>query len=132
MSLVNSLLAITYSFTLGYLPSHDTTQLTGYKKHYNGTEVQFELGADLLDHFLVYAGEQTYQTPDKSLFDWEPYQQTYYLGAEFHWEFEEKLNLKLGVKHSCTHPIDCWSKNNESRNEALTELYFGISGRIKL
>ena len=94
--------------------------------------VQFELGVDILDCVKLYAGEETFQIMGGSLFNWLPYTQSYFVGAEFHKEFSEKLNLMAGVRHKCQHPCEAWNKQKSNFNSTRTEIYVGVSGKINI
>ena len=130
---MDSILAITYSFLLSFMPYHtlslDMVQGEYYK---NSTHVQFELGLDVKDMFRFYGGEETYQLPYPTIFSNYPYTQTYWIGAEFHKEFNDGFNLKFGVNHKCKHPLNCWNEQLSNSNEAYTEIYIDISGKIKV
>ena len=129
---MNGLLAITYAFMLGFCP-YDNNGIEKTIEHFdNATHVQFELGIDVLDCVKFYAGEETLQTMDGSLFNWFPYTQNYFVGMEYHKDFNEKLTLKAGVKHNCQHPCEAWGEQNSTFNSARTEIYLGVSGKIEI
>lgn len=130
----NSILALTYAFTLSFVPLHHVG--TGVKEntetYYNATYVNYELGLEALDMFAIYTGESTRQTPGRTIFTWQPYNQTYYLGAEVHKEFNQGLFVALGIKHLCSHPVNCWRNQPSGYNEAYTEVYIGVNGKLDL
>lgn len=129
---MNNFLAITYAFMLGFCP-YDEVGTNGNIEHFdNATHVQFELGVDILDRVKVYAGEETFQIVKSNIFDWFPYTQSYFVGAEFHKDFSEKLNLRAGVRHNCQHPCEAWGKQKSTFNCARTEIYVGISGKVNI
>ena len=129
---MNNILAITYAFLLGFCP-YDTVSTNGNIERFdNATHVQFELGVDVLNCIKLYAGEDTFQIPSGSLFNWYPYTQNYFLGAELHKDFGEKLNLSLGVKHNCQHACESWGVQKSTFNCARTEIYLGVSGKIHI
>lgn len=129
---MNNFLAITYAFMLGFCPYDQVGVKENSEHFYNATHVQFELGIDILECVKVYAGEETLQTMHDSLFNWTPYTQNYFVGAEFHKDFGEKLTLKAGVKHSCQHPCEAWREQKSTFNSARTEIYIGVSGKINI
>ena len=98
----------------------------------NATHVQFELGVDILDRVKLYAGEETFQVKDGNITNWFPYSQSYWLGAEYHKDFDEKLTLKAGVRHNCQHPCEAWGEQKSTFNSARTELYVGFSGKVNI
>lgn len=125
-------LAITYAFMLGFCPI-DSFGTDGTVECFNDTtHVQFELGVDVLDCVKIYAGEETFQTMNGSLFSWCPYTQSYFVGMEYHKDFGENLALSTGIRHDCQHPCDAWGKQKSTFNSAKTELYLGVSGKIKI
>lgn len=130
----SSILALTYAFTLSFIPLHNVG--TGVKEsteeYCNATYVNYELGLEALDMFALYTGESTRQVPNSSIASWKPYNQTYYLGAEVHKEFNEGLFVALGVKHLCSHPVNSWNKQLSSYNESYTEIYISVSGKLDL
>lgn len=130
----STILALTYAFTLSFVPLHHVgTGVKGSTEHYyNATYANYELGLEALDMFAIYTGESTRQIPCETMFAWQPYNQTYYLGAEIHKEFNQGLFVALGVKHLCSHPIDCWTDQPSSHNESYTEIYLGLSGKLDL
>ena len=129
---MNDILAITYAFMLGFCP-YDSVGIDGTVEHFeNATHVQFELGVDILDCVKLYAGEETLQVMDGGFFRWFPYTQNYFLGAEFHKDFSEKLTLRAGVKHNCQHPCEAWGEQKGTFNCARTEIYLGVSGKINI
>ena len=129
---MNNFLAITYAFMLGFCPYDQVGVKKNSEHFYDATHVQFELGVDILDCVKVYGGEETFQTMCGSLFSWSPYTQNYFVGAEFHKDFSEKLALRAGVKHNCQHPCEAWGEQNSTFNSARTELYLGVSGKIEI
>lgn len=129
---MNSLLAITYAFMLGFCPI-DSVGTNGTVECFNdATHVQFELGVDIFDCVKLYAGEETLQTPCGSLFNWFPYTQSYFVSAEFHKDFSEKLNLSLGIRHNCQHPCEAWEEQKSTFNCARTEIYLKFSGKVNI
>ena len=95
----------------------------------NATHVQFELGLDFKDLIRVYGGEETYQIPH-DMFNYVPYRQSYWIGLEIHKEFNDSFEIKGGITHKCTHPVNCWNKMLSTSNEASTELYISIKGKL--
>lgn len=86
-----SILAITYSFILSWSPRVDVVSpsdvalfnLNGVNLNLydNSTFASFQLGVDFIDHISLYCGESSNQAPANSLFNWQPYQQTYWVGV---------------------------------------------------
>lgn len=135
---MNSFLAITYAFSLAFMPYYDisacqkTADDSDAVKFENLTWVEYELGLDICNTFRLYTGETTKQIPDGGLYgvtSWFPVQQAYYLGGELHHSFKY-CDLKIGVKHECTHPVQCWDERKTHVNEAYTKIYVGASGRV--
>lgn len=127
-------LAITYSFMLAWSPVC-CPQSFGQEpvRYENSTRVEYQLGVDLLDMLHIYTGESTRQFPDDGdLTNWVPFQQTYWVGAELHHEFNEKVNLHLGVRHECSHPVDSWNFQSSDINSSYTDIYLGVSGKFDL
>lgn len=129
---MNNFLAITYAFMLGFCPYDEVGTNGNIERFDNATHVQFELGIDILDCVKLYAGEETLQIMADSLFNWIPYTQNYFVGAEFHKDFSEKLNLRAGIRHSCQHPCESWGKQKSTFNCARTEIYIGVSGKVNI
>ena len=129
---MNNFLAITYAFMLGFCPYDEVGVNNTAEIFKNATHVQFELGVDVLDCVKLYAGEETLQTMDSNLFDWFPYTQNYFLWAEFHKDFSEKLNLSVGIKHNCQHPCEAWREQKSTFNCARTEIYLTVSGKVDI
>ena len=129
---MNNFLAITYAFMLGFCPYDNVGTNETLESFKDATHVQFELGVDILDCVKLYTGEETLQVMDESLFNWKPYTQTYFLGAEFHKDFNEKLTLNAGIKHNCQHPCNSWGEQKSTFNCARTEIYIGVSGKINI
>lgn len=128
---MNNFLAITYAFMLGLCP-YDEVGLNRTVEHFdNATHAQFELGIDVIDCVKLYAGEETLQIPNGSLFNWFPYTQNYFVGVEYHKDFSEKLNLSVGIKHNCQHPCKAWGEQKSTFDCARTEIYVGVSGKIE-
>ena len=130
---MDTILAITYSFLLSFMPLHNVS-LEKYGNSYkNATHVKFEFGLDFKDTIRIYGGEETYQVPYPDIFNCYPYRQTYQLGIEFHKEFNDSFNVKFGVNHSCTHPVNCWYTVLCNTNEGVSaEIYIDISGKVKV
>ena len=133
---MNTILAITYSFFLSYMPVHDITTSTskfptGLEKFKNTTHVEFTLGIDVFDIVHIYCGEETYQKPI-TFFDYCPYRQSYLIGIEGHKEFNDSFKIKGGIRHKGVHPVNCWGKQLSTSNEASTEIYIDISGKFNL
>lgn len=130
---MNTILAITYSFFLSYMPMHDIGfNIEKSERFRNSTHVEFMIGADIFDMVHIYGGEETYQQPHNNFFNWQPYRQSYIIGAEWHKEFEDTLKIKSGVRHKCTHPINCWNKQLSKSNESFTEIYIDVSGKLNI
>ena len=129
---MNNFLAITYAFMLGFCPYDDVGCNETFEHFEDPTHVQFELGVDVFDCVKVYAGEETLQIMNGNLFSWLPYTQSYFVGAEFHKDFSEKLTLNAGVKHNCQHPCKSWNKQKSTFNCARTEIYLGVSGKVDI
>ena len=129
---MNSILAITYAFFLSYVPLHNIgfneCDIETYK---NATHVEFSLGLDIKNVFHIYCGEETYQIP-ATFFSYCPYRQSYLIGAEVHYEFNDEFKIKSGIKHKCTHPLNCWDNQFSKNNEANTEIYINISGKLDI
>lgn len=125
-------LAITYAFMLGFCPHEEVGVNKTMERFVNATHVQFELGVDILDRVKLYAGEETLQIPNDSIFNWCPYTQNYFAGIEYHKDFGEKLALRAGIKHNCQHPCDAWGKQKSTFNSARTEVYVGVSGIVNI
>ena len=129
---MNTLLALTYSFLLATMPS-DNVGLKGEREaHRNATQVTYELGLKIADTVHLYTGEETKQTMAEGIFNWLPYQQTYYLGAEYCHSFSQRFELKAGVKHECSHPANCWDVQESTFDSAYTQWYIKLSGEIPL
>ena len=129
---MNTILAITYSFFLSYIPVHDITSLVKDEKYKNSTHVEFSLGIDIFDVLHVYCGEETYQIPSSPILNFQPYRQSYLIGIEGHKEFNDSFKIKGGVKHKCTHPINCWGSQLSKSDESNTEIYIDVSGKLKI
>lgn len=128
---MNTILALTYSFMLGFMPFDEFTSTRGTVDMYNATHVSYELGMDIFECVHLFTGEETWQTAESSI-NWCPYRQKYFLGAEYHKEFNEALNLKIGIRHDCAHPIAPWNKSYISSDMSATEMYVKIEGRFDL
>lgn len=127
---MNTILAITYSFFLSYVPMYDIG-FNKYSETYdNSTHVEFIIGMDVLDMLYFYSGEETYQIPC-TFFDWQPYRQSYLLGTELHKKFDS-FEIKGGIKHKCLHPINSWNNQISTSNESFTEVYINISGKFNI
>lgn len=129
---MNTFLAITYSFLLSFCPYDSVGFSTASIRQENATRVEFELGLDLFGMVRLYTGEETMQVADPNIFDWFPYSQAYFIGAEYHHEFDEKLCLSAGVSHRCQHPISAWGKRKTLFNSTRTEIYIKISGKLDI
>lgn len=129
---MNNFLAITYAFMLGFCPYDNTGVNKNRELFENATHVQFELGVEVLDCVKFYAGEETLQITDGSLFNWFPYTQSYFVGMEYYKDFSEKLNLTAGIKHNCQHPCESWGRQNSTFNCSRTEIYIGVSGEVNI
>lgn len=132
---MNSFLALTYAFMLSYCPIHEVGLNDALECHQEPTHVSLELGLDLFDCVHVYTGEETFQVMYDGLFCWCPYSQSYWVGLEYHKDFSDALNLKVGVTHKCQHPLNAWSQKTEKisdYNFAITELYIGVEGKFDL
>lgn len=129
---MNTLLALTYCFMLACTPYENIGLGETQESYEKATHVQYELGLDIAEHFHLYTGEETKQVPVGSLFNWRPYTQAYYVGAEAHYDFSEALKLKAGVVHRCEHPTASWGEKLSSYDRAYTEFYLNVSGKIKL
>lgn len=128
---MNGFLAITYAFMLAYCPYHDIS-VDGYTEFRNNpTHASFEIGLELFDCVNVYTGAETYQFACK-LTDWQPYTQSYWIGAEYNKTFGEKFNLSVGYKHKCQHPVECWKIQPSTYNYCCSELYVGIEGKVDI
>lgn len=133
---MDSIIAITYSFLLTFMPYHHIAiSENKVEKHQNPTHVEMQLGVDLFDFVHFYASEETYQVPVGNLkddtFEFFPYRQSYYLGVELHKKFNDSFEITGGVGHKCMHPPLCWNQSMSISNEAYTEIYVNVSGKIK-
>ena len=128
---MNTFLAITYSFFLSYMPIHDIGFNNSSENFKNPTHIEFSIGADIFDIIHIYGGEETYQIP-YTIFDWQPYRQSYLIGIEGHKEFNDSLKIKGGIRHKCTHPTNCWNKQLSKSDEAFTEIYIDVSGKLNI
>lgn len=128
---MNTFLALTYSFMLGFMPLDEFTSTKGTVVMNNATHVSYELGLDVLECVHLFTGEETWQVPEGSA-NWRPYRQKYFLGAEYYKEFNEALNLKVGIRHDCAHPIAPWNKSYVSSDMSATEMYVRIEGKFDL
>lgn len=130
---MNNFLAITYAFMLAYSPSHNIGMGAKNAEYYeHETHVVMEVGLELFNCVNLYAGEETYQVPEQNIFNWCPYTQSYWLGAEYEARFNEKLNLKAGIRHKCQHPVECWQVQKSKYDNAYTELYVSVQGKVNL
>lgn len=129
---MNTILAITYTFLLSFCPLDNYGLGDGRDNHTNATHVQFELGLDIFDTVRVYTGEETFQVKANNLFNWSPYIQSYFIGAEYHKDFNEKFCLSAGVYHKCQHPISCWGEQESVFNSVRTEIYVNASGKLDI
>ncbi len=129
---MNTLLALTYSFFLATMPYDNVGFKGDYEQHFNPTHVTYELGLKIADIVHVYTGEDTKQIQDGSIFRWCPYQQTYYVGIEYCHDFSKQLELRAGVKHECSHPVNCWETQESSFDSSYTEWYIRVGGEIPL
>lgn len=128
---MNTILAVTYAFMLGFMPCDWTGTPDNRIIHKNATHVKYEIGLDLFDCVHLYTGEDTKQTP-VTLFNWYPYTQKYYVGAEYHKTFNEAFTLKAGVRHECNHPVSCWGAQTDKYNDSATEFYIGFYGKVDI
>lgn len=129
---MNSIIAITYAFMLGVCPLQAMGFGTNYEEFVDPTHASFEIGVDLYDCVKLYAGEETYQIKDGSLFNWLPYTQSYWVGASFHKEVSDSMKLSVGITHKCQHPVDAWGIQLSDYNYACTEIYVGIDGKFEV
>jgi len=130
---MSNFLAITYAFMLAYCPYYNMSMgKEAWEDKSDATHVEFQLGLDICGCVNLYAGEETYQVSKEGLTSWQPFTQSYWLGAEYHKDFNDKLMLKAGVRHICQHPVSCWSVQLSKYNKATTELYLGIEGRFDI
>ena len=129
---MNNFLAITYAFMIGFCPIDQIGTKGTLESYENTTHTQFELGIDLFNSVHIYGGEETFQSAHDSLFNWYPYTQSYWIGAEYHKTFNDKFSLKAGISHKCQHPVDTWEEHASTFNCSRTEIYLGVSGKINI
>ena len=129
---MNSLLAITYAFFISYCPYHIIGMDKNIEDYRSPTHAEFELGTTLFDCVNIFAGEETFQVCDNSVLSWSPYSQSYWFGVEYEKSFNDKLVVNAGVKHKCQHPVSCYNRQPSNYNNAITELYIKLSGKIQL
>lgn len=135
---MNGFLAITYAFMLAYCPCYNVG--TGYESYTgcademnsNLTYASFQLGIKLFNCLDIYAGEETYQKKDGTIFNWKPLTQAYLIGAEYTKEINEKFILKTGIRHACQHPVDSWGEQESVYNMAYTKIYVAVEGKIDI
>ena len=127
---MKDLLVIYYLFAFAFLPKQELTSKQT-EVYNNTTHIEFELSADVYNMIRVFGGEETYQLPEKNL-SFNPYRQAYWIGLEYHKEFNNSLSLRFGVQHKCTHPVNSWEKQLSKNNEDFTEIYVSLSGRVKV
>lgn len=129
---MNTILAITYTFLLSFCPYDNIGVGNNSTHHDNATHVQYELGADLFNTVRLFTGEETYQVPFSDFFSWTPYSQVYYVGVEYHHEFDEKLSVSAGATHTCQHPLNVWGTQKSDFNRGKTEIYVKVSGKLDI
>lgn len=129
---MNNFLAITYAFMLGFCPVDQFGTNKSVESYENTTHTQFELGIDLFNSVHLYGGEETFQSAHSSLFNWYPYTQSYWVGAEYHKTFNEKFSLIAGMNHRCQHPVDTWTEQVSTFNSSRTEIYIKLSGKVDI
>jgi hypothetical protein len=129
---MNNFLAVTYAFMLGFCPVDQIGTNETFESYENASHTQFELGVDLFNAVHIYGGEETFQRAKGSLFNWYPYTQSYWIGAEYHKTFNEKFSLTAGVNHKCQHPVDTWEEHASTFNGSRTEIYLKVSGKIEI
>lgn len=127
---MNNFLAITYAFMLGVCPNPSFGFSDRYEKYECPTHVEYQLGVELFNCVELYTGEETFQVEYENLFNWYPFTQSYWLGVEYHKEFDKKLTVTTGVVHKCQHPVNTWGVQLSDYNYAKTELYVGVSGKF--
>lgn len=129
---MNTFLALTYSFMLAFSPRDSIGYGEASEVCNNSSHVKYELGLEVKDIFHVYTGEETWQVKDGSVFNWFPYQQTYYVGVEGYKEFSKSCKLTAGIKHTCIHPVTCWEEQKSFLNRSNTEYYISMQGTLPL
>lgn len=129
---MNNFLAITYAFMLAYCPCYNVGVEREKEVYKDSTHAVFQIGVELFNCVDLYAGEETYQVPYENVFKWLPFTQSYWLGVEWHKTFNEKLELYTGIKHKCQHSVNAWNLQLSNFNQAYTELYIGIKGKVDI
>lgn len=129
---MNNFLAITYAFMLAYCPYDNVSVNDKWETYNNPTHVQFELGVKLLDKVELFAGEETLQVKGEDITNWIPYTQSYWAGARYVKEFNDKLILDTGIKHFCQHPVKSWKKTCGTFNASRTDFYVKVSGKVDI
>lgn len=123
-------LAILYMFSVGFIPMDEVGIGNRTENVENATSVEFMLGVDLFDCLTIYGGERTKQTM-REVVSWSPYNQLYYIGASLHKELKG-VKLELNLFRECSHPVDCWGRQNSNFNDAQFKIELKISGRIDI
>ena len=129
---MNNFLAITYAFMLAYCPYDNVSVNNKWEIYNNPTHVQFELGVKLFDKVELFAGEETLQVKGKDITNWIPYTQSYWAGARYVKEFNDKLILDTGIKHFCQHPVKAWKETCGTFNASRTDFYVKVSGKVDI
>lgn len=129
---MNSFLAITYAFMLAYCPEYGLGINKEAEVYREATHVSFQLGVELFDCVSLYGGEETYQIVNRNIFDWLPFTQAYWVGAEYHKTFNERISLKTGIKHRCQHPLNVCNTQLSHFDHSYTKLYIGVEGKIDI
>ena len=130
--MMNTILAITYSFFLSFVPAYSLQGNKYVELYENSTHVNIEVGLDVCDIFHIYCGEETYQIASDTILNNVPYRQSYLIGAECHKKFNDMFNVKCGIMHKCTHPVNCWNAQQSNFNEASTEIYINVGGKFTI
>lgn len=128
---MNTILAVTYAFFLSYMPYDNFATTKGVQYITDPTHVGYELGLDIFDCVQLYTGEETWQIVESTTC-WRPYRQSYYLGAEFHKKFSDSVELNVGIKHLCSHPVTSWERTQDIDEQAYTKMYIGVKGRFDI
>lgn len=128
---MKTILALIYMFNVSTMPFYYVGFNNEYIHFENSNSVNFMLGIDVYDVFTFYGGEDTKQNKE-NLFNWYPYNQEYYVGGFFHYDFNESLKLKLGIDRRCSHPLNCWDRQDCDFNSASCSIYLTVEGKIPL
>lgn len=128
---MNSIFAIVYAFGLSYMPINQVGLNKRIESFHNSTKVEFMLGLEVLDMFTLYGGEQTTQQMDNSLFNWLPINQMYFVGLQFHKQFNNTI-FTVDIKRTCSHPVKSWDKPSSSYNTASFEINLSVKGKFNL